>query len=291
MREKSFRGLTFFIVLSLFIHGVILFGKLFNFTNSDYTNKPEQRIVLKLNFNKNIDSKKIVKQIVQNEFNENHKKPDESKFLSRKNQFYLKQTVARNIGKFKKSNISKKINSLKQKYKTKQNEKRIKLSDLGMKPLLEKKNYAKDDRKKIQNPFYIEKAYLNASSNNDYVEDIPLGDFTHLNTVEYKYYGFYHRIRQKLEQHWGNSLRKKAGSIFKQGRRVPASKERITSLSVFIDKNGSIVSVIIKGTSGVKELDDAAVESFNKAGPFPNPPKGLIKNGIARIEWGFVVKS
>jgi len=42
----------------------------------------------------------------------------------------------------------------------------------------------------------------------------------------------------------------------------------------------------------VKELDDAAIESFNKAGPFPNPPKDLISNsGTAIIKWGFVVKS
>jgi outer membrane biosynthesis protein TonB len=44
-------------------------------------------------------------------------------------------------------------------------------------------------------------------------------------------------------------------------------------------------------TSGIKELDDAAIESFNDAGPFPNPPKGLVVDGKVTIEWGFVVKS
>ena len=113
---------------------------------------------------------------------------------------------------------------------------------------------------------------------------------TRLNTVEFKYYGFYHRIRQKLEQYWGNSLRDKVNALMKSGRRIPANGERITSLTVILDSRGNIIKVQLKGTSGVKELDDAAVESFNKAGPFPNPPKGMIKNGIARIEWGFVVK-
>jgi hypothetical protein len=49
--------------------------------------------------------------------------------------------------------------------------------------------------------------------------------------------------------------------------------------------------VKILGASGVKELDDAAVESFNHAGPFPNPPKDLLINDVATIEWGFVVNS
>ena len=126
---------------------------------------------------------------------------------------------------------------------------------------------------------------------NDYVEDLPLGDMTRLNTIEYKYYGFYHRIRQKLEQYWGNSLREKADNLHRSGRRLASNTQKITALTITIDSKGNIVDVYLKSTSGVQELDDAAIESFNKAGPFPNPPKGMLKNGRAKIEWGFVVKS
>jgi protein TonB len=129
------------------------------------------------------------------------------------------------------------------------------------------------------------------SATNDYVEEVTLGDFTHLNTVEYKFYGFYHRIRQKLEQFWGKSIQEKAEAIFRSGRRLPASENLITSLQVTLDAKGEIVNVKILGASGVKELDDAAIESFNEAGPFPNPPKELLVNGKATIDWGFVVKS
>jgi protein TonB len=72
---------------------------------------------------------------------------------------------------------------------------------------------------------------------------------------------------------------------------MPASQDLITSLQVTLNEKGEIVKVKILGASGVKELDDAAVESFNEAGPFPNPPKDLLVNGHATIEWGFVVKS
>ena len=118
-----------------------------------------------------------------------------------------------------------------------------------------------------------------------------MSDFTQLNTVEFKYYGFYHRIRQKLEQFWGRSIQEKAEAIYKSGRRLPASDNYTTSLQVTLNAKGEIVAVNIKSPSGVKELDDAAIESFNQAGPFPNPPKDLVRNGRAVIEWGFVVKS
>ena len=125
---------------------------------------------------------------------------------------------------------------------------------------------------------------------NDFIDDIPLGDITKLNTVRFKYYGFYHRIKKKLEQYWGLEVRQKAKQFLKKGQR-PIDTNSITSLSVVLDRKGNIVEITITSTSGIRELDEAAVESFNQAGPFPNPPAGMLKNGMAKIEWGFVVKS
>lgn len=129
------------------------------------------------------------------------------------------------------------------------------------------------------------------SSTNDHLEGIPLGDITNLNTVEYKYYGFYHRIKLKLEQFWGRSLYAKAEQMAKQGRQIAREEELVTALRIVMDGRGKIVAINIVGSSGVKELDDAAIESFNQAGPFPNPPKDLVVDDRVTIEWGFVVKS
>jgi protein TonB len=120
---------------------------------------------------------------------------------------------------------------------------------------------------------------------------VALGDFTQLNTVEYKYYGFFNRIRLKLEQFWGRSLKDKAEALYKSGRRLPASDQYVTSLVITMSADGQIIQVQVKSSSGVRELDDAAIDSFKAAGPFPNPPQGLIVDGKATIEWGFVVKS
>lgn len=128
------------------------------------------------------------------------------------------------------------------------------------------------------------------SSTNDHIEDIPVGDLTHLNTVEYKFYGYFYRIKQKLEGFWGRSVQEKAVILAGEGRLV-SDEELVTALRIVMNEAGEIVDVIILGSSGVRELDDAAIESFNDAGPFPNPPKDLIVRGRVTIEWGFVVSS
>lgn len=256
------------------------------------------------------NSNKKKKQIVSTENKGRKQKPMDSKFLSKENNKVERETVAKTIGKFKKAgkgslkgqkqtqetasvsrNIAKVIKKKTRKGKSRK-KKKISLADLSLKP-------KEQVQIKPQQTIAQQRLGLNTgingksglSQNNDYVEDIPLGDMTSLNTTEYKYYGFYYRIKQKLEQHWGSTLRKKADKLFKSGRRLPASENRITSLQIKLDDKGRIVDVFVKGTSGINELDEAAIESFNKAGPFPNPPKGMIKNGHAQIEWGFVVKS
>lgn len=122
----------------------------------------------------------------------------------------------------------------------------------------------------------------------EFVEQVPLGDHTYLNTVEYKYYGFFKRMRERLEQAWGMSLRQKAQYLLNHGRRLTADN-LLTSINVILNEKGELVHIVVKGSSGVLELDDAALESFNRAGPFSHPPKGLLKNGLLEVSWGFLV--
>ncbi len=236
------------------------------------------------------------RQIVRSEDSESQeKKPDA--FLSDKDRSFERQTMARAIDSFKQaakgnasaSQIAQKPQALQKKG---QKSKDLKLSDIGLTagdplPTPASRAPASQAVKGLDNG---SPKFDGLSATNDYVEDMKLGDFTHLNTVEYKYYGFFHRIRQKLEQFWGNSIQQKSQAIFRSGRQI-ASQDYVTSLQVTLNQKGEIVGVKILGASGVKELDDAAVESFNQAGPFPNPPKDLLVNGRATIEWGFVVKS
>jgi TonB family protein len=291
---------SFYILLGsiLFIHALVMIVKLQDHLADTSREAPKENIKIKLVQEAVREmAAKEKKQIVQSEDSESSTKPKEA-FLSDKDRHFDRQTVARTVDSFKKAakgdaSLTQKATPNKKRSENKEQYKDLKLSDIGI---------------AAANPFQQEISRSPASeavkgmksgdptaeglsATNDYVEEMALGDFTHLNTVEYKFYGFFHRIRQKLEQFWGKSIREKAEAIFKSGRRLPASENLITSLRVTLNERGEIVAVKILGASGVKELDDAAIESFNKAGPFPNPPKELLVNGEATIEWGFVVKS
>ena len=284
-----------FAVVSIIIHLSISFV---HFKGADFfqpTEKVEaQKLLVRLM------KQSTPSQIVQTEQN-NRIKPKEAKFLGKADNAFARQTKNKNIGTF--ASASKGVRNAtqaeeKQLKKSKQvkNSKTLKFSDLAV------KRFEKVDLKKSKKVARSQSSKLglkNGKSNgkalgssNDFLEDIPLGDFTQLNTQEFEYYGFYHRIRQKLEQHWGNNLQEEAQKIFKQGRSIASDNNLITSLTIKLNDKGRIVDILVNSTSGLKELDDAAIRSFNQAGPFPNPPKGMLKtDGKAVIEWGFVVNT
>jgi len=304
-REKKFAHISFSsfaLFLSLFVNVSLLFVPISK--NNDRlsiakkSNKIQLRIISK---EKKIKKKiKEKKQIVNTDQNKETEKSEDSKFLGKTNQKFKKETQASKIGIYKKGGKGKKTSfkqkKLKKAYskKSRRAKKKISLSDLSLKKqnsladllILETEKVSIDSKGKIEG-LGNERG---VAQNNDYLEDIPLGDITKLNTTEYRYFGFFQRIRKKLEQYWGRSLKEKARILGKSGRGLSSEESKITTLSVIINKKGEIIEVFLKSRSGIKELDEAAIESFNNAGPFPNPPKGFVKNGRGKIEWGFIVK-
>lgn len=274
------RKSTFPIILCLIlmVHLISLLSKIqFEKTEVPQSKKP---LVVKL---QKLPELKHKRQIVESEDSESKEIVNDA-FLSDKDRSFDRETRARKNDVFHQGKV--------RGGKAMHGRKKVSLSELGS-------AVGEDPFKKAAEEYTNKKnghesspdTSQKVSSTNDYLEEVPLGDMTNLNTIEYKYYGFYHRIKQKLEQFWGRSLYDKAEQMAKAGRRVPASEDLITALQVTLDQNGEILAVRIIGTSGIKELDDAAIESFNEAGPFPNPPKGLVHNGKVTLEWGFVVKS
>jgi protein TonB len=281
-RSWFYRNGLYYTILALVIllHLILLATRMYHdwrLTDSKDSVQPRQERTFKIKFQP--DAKR---QIVQSEDPLTKEKPTKKSYLSDKDRKFDRESVARKVDTFKSSGGG---NS---------NKDSLSLSDLGAfekghnplkaaaKTAASKRQVAGQKRNNNQ---------TGVSSTNDYVEDVPLGDLTYLNTVEYKYYGFFHRIRQKLEQFWGRSIHEKAEAIMKEGRRVASNDNLITALVVTLNEAGEIVNIVIKGSSGVKELDDSAVESFNEAGPFPNPPKELVENGEVKIEWGFVINT
>lgn len=283
-----------FLGLIVFLHLVMLVMKSIESSPRNRVVSESTLIKVKLlqeHFQKTEQQEKK-KQIVQSEEAPSERTPVDSKFLSDKDRAFDRQTVAKKVDSFQTATQghSAQVGEQTHKAAKKQGKKNIDLSKIGHNALGEENPFKEvTQTAKIGQKTTPKKATVSAS--NDYIQDIALGDFTQVNTTEFKFYGFYHRIRQKLEQFWGRSIQEKAAALHRSGRRLPASEDLITSLKITLDEQGQIVRVKVLSTSGVRELDEAAVESFNKAGPFPNPPKDLLVEGEATIEWGFVVKS
>ena len=292
VQDKFKKGLKVTLGLSITLHLGFILSK-FETPLWMKASPPPQKVKIVL-----VD-KSVKKQVVNNELTGREEQPLDSKYLGEKNQTYDRQTVAREVGSFKVAALGQRDGSdlaganrapnpaqkRNQKLKNNKDGKKISLADLSMNAPITP-NSAASAPKGLKTGKAKE---IGLARNNDYVEDLPLGDVTNINTNEFKYYGFYYRIRQKLEQYWGQSLREKAERLQQTGRRI-ASVDKITALVITLDNKGNILNINVKSTSGIRELDQAAIESFTNAGPFPNPPRGMLKNGIATLEWGFVVQ-
>ncbi len=130
-----------------------------------------------------------------------------------------------------------------------------------------------------------------SSASDDDLNGVATGNRTILSTREFRYFSYYHRIKELLRQYWKPSVEQKLYKMWVRGNAV-SKDELVTSLMVLLDKTGKIQKISRVLSSGFNELDNAAIESFERAGPFPNPPKGIIEDdGFVRIRWDFVLKT
>ncbi len=132
-------------------------------------------------------------------------------------------------------------------------------------------------------------ARLNGSPSTDYVENVPEGEGTFLNTKEFKYATFFIRVKDSVEGYWRDitqreySRRDPTGAIYGQ-------RNRATLLSIVLDREGRLDSVEVAKSCGLDFLDRAAIASIREAQPFPNPPSGIVESdGSIRFSFQFVV--
>jgi TonB family protein len=122
----------------------------------------------------------------------------------------------------------------------------------------------------------------------DHLEGVEEGEGTYLNTREWKYATYFNRIKQAVATQWDpvTPLRQRDPTLQRF-----AYKDRITVLSVKLDGSGALRGLNVAKSSGVDFLDRSAVEAFQRAQPFVNPPRGLADgNGEIAFTFGFVVE-
>lgn len=117
------------------------------------------------------------------------------------------------------------------------------------------------------------------------------GDRTILSTREYRYFSYYHRIKELLRQYWKPNVEHRLYKMYERGKQV-GEDEMVTKVLVLLNPEGRIEKISRVGSSGFTDLDEAAIEAFERAAPFPNPPKGIIDpDGFVRIRWDFILKT
>ena len=130
------------------------------------------------------------------------------------------------------------------------------------------------------------------ATTNDNLKNIENEFLTRLNTKEYKYFGYYNRIKTQLNQWWVPQVQQRFSKMVRQGRMIASEESKVTKLVIVLSDQGQLVKVQVLAESGVRDLDEAAVEAFRQAAPFPNPPKGMIdSDGTVKIRWDCVVES
>jgi len=129
------------------------------------------------------------------------------------------------------------------------------------------------------------------SATDDYLKGVSIGPNTLLNTQEFKYYGFYERIRELLVDRWKTHIQREIAmqrGLASENRGL-STGSKITSLIVKLDEKGFIKGIEKVGLSGIERFDKAAIQSFHEAAPFPHPPQEMLKDGTLDIRWDFVV--
>ena len=224
----------------------------------------------------------------------NLQKDENTKLLSEKNNTVKKQTIAKFGIQFKNSQSRGQAKSNPSAAKAVDTKKNTppQLFNQAFDPYaaLTKKNMQKELKTFSAGENTV--AQGEASTSNDRVDDVTSDLVTLLNTREYKYYGFYHRIKTQLNQWWQPKVREKVARMVRQGRTIASDTSKETRLMIVLNDKGTIVKIQVLNPSGVRDLDDAAVEAFRAAAPFPNPPKGIVdSDGTVKIPWNFVIES
>ena len=296
---KNFFLLALFF--SLFIH---LSAALFLYFKPAPNREPksvEFEIVEKDNSKKNFDNK--ANQIVdQGEKRINDEIDEKTKYLSRYNQKVVEQTKAANSGKFQNDAKMGAAPKKPEQQKLEQEKKKVaKNSPETKKKAIEARPDGDIPLPKLsdlQPQFHWDKVAPGVenpgpqSQTDDFLKDMKNGPQTLLSSREFVYYSYYSRIKDRLRLFWEPKIKEKVNRLFASGRHLASDEEKITRLIIVLDKNGILVKVQVLGPSGVQDLDDAAVEAFQLAAPFPNPPKGIVEaDGTIKIRWDFILEA
>lgn len=307
-KEPKLRHFALALVLSLLIHSVIGGGIWFRALPA----KPPKAIpgiqFVEIENLPVLHPKKMTlaeqkreRQIVsQDEKPVNDEIDEKAQFMSAHNQRVVEQTRAQNTDRFKNSTaeprqakpVSKAQTEVQNQTQPKSNEDNFEFGDI---PASQTQQTLSPSFRKLPDFSELAKGSegAEASATDDHLPDIKTGMETMLSTREFVYYSYYNRIKERLRQYWEPKIKEKFEKAIHTGRSIASvNGDKITKLIIVLNPTGTLIGVKVVSASGIRDLDDAAVEAFRAAAPFPNPPKGIVEDdGTIKIRWDFVVEA
>jgi TonB family protein len=138
----------------------------------------------------------------------------------------------------------------------------------------------------LPSPAVLDK--ISGAAANDHLQDVDEGEGTFLNTKEWKFASFFNRVKQSVGMHWNPGaqlrLRDPTGNIY-------GGRDRYTVLNVTLTDHGQVKEIFVEKSCGLDFLDLEAIQSFERAQPFPNPPPGLVQNDTSvKFSFGFFLE-
>ena len=113
------------------------------------------------------------------------------------------------------------------------------------------------------------KESLAGAPQNDLLKE-EIGDRVSLNTREFVYASYLNRIKRLVNFYWKQNVNNLPSSA-----NITRS-QYTTKVNTILTRTGGLEHIEVMASSGSEELDDAVVRAFRLAGPFPNPPEGLV---------------
>ncbi len=124
---------------------------------------------------------------------------------------------------------------------------------------------------------------LQGAPSNDYLPDVEKGIATQLNADEFLFAGFLNRVKRMVSFYANQTLQNARPE-------VPVTKMAYDlTVDAMLDPEGNLVSVKVTEASGIPAFDEAILEAWRLAAPFPNPPPGMVEDdGYIHIDdFGF----
>lgn len=289
--------LFFCLLLSLGVHILLGLG-IFMLPQPYLPQTPRQLTVMEI-----IESsaeEQLNQQIVQQNPDLSYrtlKPPKNAKFLSQYHQNVGKQTASKKTYSHLKQK-DRSIASIKPSLKTSK-PLHLSLSDLTPqmnwdKYILKMNSSHFSQKEKTQSQFKSVKDEITFSNEalfqpNDYIEDVPEGQQTLLNTKAFQFYTYYTRMKEQVQASWEPMIKAKIRDMLISGKSMMFLQQK-TRLLVTLNHAGALIDVKVLKKSQFADLDRIAIQSFHKTAPFPHPPKKLIgDDGTIKIKWDFIL--